>query len=164
MHALQTYGCPEEVSTDNGKQFTGRFTRPHPVEVLFERICRRNAIHTILTKPRSPTTTGKAERFHQTLQRDCLDVHGPFDNVAAAQKAVDEFRAAQAELLRETVEPQCQRSWRGGHGSDPSGAGENKKKVTSSTLQSRAENCSSWRELCAASNATVWESSATRRC
>ncbi|MCU1661228.1 MAG: putative family ISMav2-like transposase [Pseudonocardia sp.] len=92
VHALQTFGCPDEVLTDNGKQFTGRFTRPHPVEVLFERICRRNGIHTILTKPRSPTTTGKVERFHQALQQDCLDLLGPFDDVAAAQKAVDEFR------------------------------------------------------------------------
>jgi hypothetical protein len=92
VRALQSFGCPDEVLTDNGKQFTGRFTRPHPVEVLFERICRRNAIHTILTKPRSPTTTGKVERFHQTLQQDCLNVHGPFDDLAAAQKAVDEFR------------------------------------------------------------------------
>lgn len=92
VRALAQYGCPEEVLTDNGKQFTGRFTRPHPVEVLFERICRRNGIHTILTKPRSPTTTGKVERFHQTLQQDCLDELGPFDDVPAAQKAVDEFR------------------------------------------------------------------------
>ena len=28
VRALQTYGCPEEVLTDNGKQFTGRFTDP----------------------------------------------------------------------------------------------------------------------------------------
>jgi hypothetical protein len=92
VQALLEFGCPEEVLTDNGKQFTGRFTRPRPGEVLFERICRRNGIHTILTKPRSPTTTGKVERFHLTLQRDCLDELGPFDDLAAAQKAVDEFR------------------------------------------------------------------------
>ena len=53
--------------------------------MLFERICRRNGIATILTKPRSPTTTGKIERFHQTLQGDCLHVHGPFLDVPAAQ-------------------------------------------------------------------------------
>jgi transposase len=38
--ALAEYGVPEEVLTDNGTQFTGRFRRPRPVEVLFERICR----------------------------------------------------------------------------------------------------------------------------
>src|SRR5512144_2794430 len=78
VRALAEYGCPEQVGTGNGKQFTGRFTRPRPVEVLFERICRRNGIGTTLTKPRSPTTTGKVERFHQTMQAECLDVHGPF--------------------------------------------------------------------------------------
>ena len=33
---------PEEVLTDNGKQFTARFG--HGGEVLFDRICRDNAI------------------------------------------------------------------------------------------------------------------------
>jgi Integrase core domain len=28
--AMQRYGMPDEVLTDNGKQFTGRFTTPHP--------------------------------------------------------------------------------------------------------------------------------------
>jgi hypothetical protein len=35
--ALREYGIPDEVLTDNGKQFTGRFTRPRPAEVMFER-------------------------------------------------------------------------------------------------------------------------------
>jgi transposase InsO family protein len=70
---MQRYGMPDEVLTDNGKQFTGRFTTPRPGEVIFERICRENGIAAILTKPRTPTTTGKVQRFHQTLQRECLD-------------------------------------------------------------------------------------------
>jgi hypothetical protein len=37
--AMAAYGVPSEVLTDNGKQFTGRFTKPYPAEVLFERIC-----------------------------------------------------------------------------------------------------------------------------
>lgn len=32
------------------------------------------------------------ERFHQTLQADCFQAHGPFPDVAAAQAAVDAFR------------------------------------------------------------------------
>jgi hypothetical protein len=32
------------------------------------------------------------ERFHQTLQADCFQAHGPFTDVAAAQAAVDAFR------------------------------------------------------------------------
>ena len=35
-----------------------------------DRICRENGITHRLTKPRSPTTTGKVERFHQTLHRE----------------------------------------------------------------------------------------------
>ena len=42
--AMRTYGIPDEVLTDNGKQFTGRFGKPRPAEVLFERICRDNGI------------------------------------------------------------------------------------------------------------------------
>jgi hypothetical protein len=60
--------------------------------VLFERICRRNGIHQLLTKPYSPTTTGKVERWHQTLQVEFLNGAGPFASVEAAQAAVDEWR------------------------------------------------------------------------
>jgi transposase InsO family protein len=60
--AMNRYGVPSEVLTDNGKQFTGRFTKPRPAEVLFERICREHGITALLTKPSSPTTTGKIER------------------------------------------------------------------------------------------------------
>ncbi|WP_431240942.1 IS481 family transposase (plasmid) [Mycolicibacterium aichiense] len=87
--AMATYGVPSEVLTDNGKQFTGRFTKPYPAEVLFERICRENGITTRLTKPRSPTTTGKIERLHKTLRREFLDSAGPFASIEAAQDAID---------------------------------------------------------------------------
>ncbi len=90
--AMAEYGIPGEVLTDNGKQFTGRFGKPHPAEVLFERICRENGITQRLTKPRSPTTTGKIERLHQTLQLELLNVHGPFASVEDAQAAVDAWR------------------------------------------------------------------------
>ena len=87
------YGVPEEVLTDNGKVFTGRFHKPGvPVEVLFDQICRENGITHRLTKIHSPTTTGKIERLHQTLQRELLDVHGPFENIEALQAALDAWR------------------------------------------------------------------------
>ncbi len=54
VNAMQAYGVPAEVLSDNGKQFTGRFGKPRPAEVLFERICRENGITQRLTKPRSP--------------------------------------------------------------------------------------------------------------
>jgi transposase InsO family protein len=92
MAAVTEYGVPEEVLSDNGKQFTGRFGAPRPAEVLFERICRHNGITQRLTKPRSPTTTGKVERWHQSIQLELLDPHGPFDSLDAAQAAVDTWR------------------------------------------------------------------------
>lgn len=89
--AMGRWGAPFEVLTDNGKQFTGRFTRPLPVEVLFERTCREHGITARLTKRRSPTTTGKIERFHRTLRRELLDETGAFATVEAAQAAIDEW-------------------------------------------------------------------------
>jgi transposase InsO family protein len=88
--ALRAFGVPEEVLTDNGKQFTDRFGKGG--EVLFDRICRDNAIIHRLTAPRSPTTTGKIERFHGSLRRELLDDAVPFADLAAAQAAVDTWR------------------------------------------------------------------------
>jgi transposase InsO family protein len=89
LAGLRRYGIPSEVLTDNGKQFTGRFTKPRPAEVLFEKTCREHGITARLTKPRSPTTTGKIERWHQTLRRDLLDQTGVFPDLPAAQAAID---------------------------------------------------------------------------
>jgi transposase InsO family protein len=58
---------------------------------MFDRICRENGITHRLTKPRSPTTTGKVERFHLSLRRELLDEHPLFLSVAEAQAAIDEF-------------------------------------------------------------------------
>ncbi|WP_230595561.1 integrase core domain-containing protein [Rhodococcoides fascians] len=82
---------PFEVLIDNGKQFTGKHTRPLPVEVLFERTCREFGITARLTRRHSPTTTGKIERFHRTLRREFLDEAGAFADIATAQAALDEW-------------------------------------------------------------------------
>jgi transposase InsO family protein len=84
--SLRRYGIPDEILTDDGKVFTGRFG-PQPVEVLFDRICRENGISHRHTAPRSPTTTGKIERFHQSLRREFL-----------ADRAFASLEQAQAEL------------------------------------------------------------------
>ena len=88
--ALGTYGVPAQVLTDNGKVFTGRFNHP-PVEMLFEAICRQHGIDHLLTQPRSPTTTGKIERFHRTLRNEFLSGHAPFTSLKVAQQALDEW-------------------------------------------------------------------------
>src|SRR5437588_930485 len=87
--ALKAYGLPAQVLTDNGKVFTGRFAQP-PVEVLFDRICRENGVDHILTQPRSPTTTGKIERFHRTLRTE-FNTRQVFTNLRTAQQALDEW-------------------------------------------------------------------------
>jgi hypothetical protein len=69
--SLRRHGIPDEILTDNGKVFTGRFG-PQPVEVLFDRICRENGIAHRHTAVRSrlqpnlePSTTITARiRFH----------------------------------------------------------------------------------------------------
>ena len=86
--SLHRYGIPDEILTDNGKCFTGRFG-PHPVEVMFDRILRENGISHLHTGVRSPTTTGKIERFHQSLRREFL-----------AERTFVSLEGAQAELDR----------------------------------------------------------------
>jgi hypothetical protein len=89
--ALRHYGVPEQVLTDNGKVFTGKYAQP-PVEVLFDRICRENGVEHLLTRPRTPTTTGKIERFHRTLRLE-FDTRQVFRSLLIAQQALDEWVA-----------------------------------------------------------------------
>lgn len=87
--ALSRYGLPEEVLTDNGKVFTARFG-PRDAETLFDRICRENGITHRLTAVRSPTTTGKVERFHKTLRRELFSKR-TFETIEQAQQTLDAF-------------------------------------------------------------------------
>jgi transposase InsO family protein len=87
--AMRRHGVPQQILTDNGKVFTGRFGHP-PTEVLFDRICRENGVDHLLTAPRSPTTTGKIERFHRSLRAECLTGQ-LFRSLPLAQAAVDEW-------------------------------------------------------------------------
>ena len=89
--ALARYGVPQEVITDNGRQFTDRFGRhgTRNGEVLFDKICRRNGITHLLTAPFSPNQNGKVERFHGTFRPEFLTDAGPFESIQDAQSAVD---------------------------------------------------------------------------
>ena len=85
--ALARHGVPDAILTDNGKVFTARFgSGPGPV--LFDRICVNNGIKHILTAPRSPTTTGKVERWHRTLREKFL-AGRVFSSIEEAQAALD---------------------------------------------------------------------------
>ncbi len=89
--ALEGHGVPEEILTDNGLVFTGRYAAQR-VEVLFDRICRENGIRHLLTAVRSPTTTGKIERFHRSLRVEFL-AGRVFDHLTSAQAELDAWVA-----------------------------------------------------------------------
>jgi Integrase core domain len=57
--------------------------------VLFERILGENGITHRLTGVRSPTTTGKIERFHQTLRKELLATLPPLPTLEVAQEVLD---------------------------------------------------------------------------
>jgi len=64
LGSLGTYGVPDEVLTDNGKVFTGRFG-PHPTEVLFDRILREHGVslrHTAIRSRRPPARSSDSTR------------------------------------------------------------------------------------------------------
>lgn len=92
VEALARYGAPQQVLTDNGKVFTARFGLG-TAEVLFDRLCREHGIRHLLTAPRSPTTTGKVERFHKTVRREFLAARS-FASIEEAQAALDAWVAS----------------------------------------------------------------------
>lgn len=95
-HAVLEHGAPEQILTDNGKVFTGRFTAAKARMVgpsrlvLFDRICHEQGIGHLLTAPYSPTTTGKVERLHKTMRREFFDEHvREWADIDATQAALD---------------------------------------------------------------------------
>jgi transposase InsO family protein len=87
LAAIDRYGAPAQILTDNGKVFTGRYG-PGTGIVLFDRICHEHGIEHLLTAPRSPTTTGKVERWHKTLRREFLN-DKTFTSLEDAQAQLD---------------------------------------------------------------------------
>jgi transposase InsO family protein len=91
LAAVARYGAPEQLLTDNGKVFTARFG-PGAGPVLFDRLCTEHGVRHLLTAPRSPTTTGKVERFHKTLRAEFL-AGRVFASIEEAQAALDAWVA-----------------------------------------------------------------------
>lgn len=91
VEALARHGVPEQILTDNGKVFTGRFGPGGSFsEVLFDRVCAENGIRHLLTAPRSPTTTGKVERLHKTMRAEFFtDADAVYLTIAELQAALD---------------------------------------------------------------------------
>jgi transposase InsO family protein len=89
--ALRRHGVPEQILTDNGKVFTARFGRG-PGPVMFDRICAGNGIRHLLTRPYSPTTTGKVERLHKTMRTEFFTARdGMFATMEELQAALDSW-------------------------------------------------------------------------
>ncbi len=62
---IKKFGRPREILTDNGNVFGLRSKHSR-----FDRWCNRRGIKHIRTAIHSPTTTGKIERFFQTLEKE----------------------------------------------------------------------------------------------
>jgi transposase InsO family protein len=86
LDALARHGIPE-ILTDNGKVFTGKLATK-PATVAFDRICLNNGIRHLLTAPYSPTTTGKIERLHKTMRKECF-ADRTFVSIEQAQADLD---------------------------------------------------------------------------
>jgi transposase InsO family protein len=64
--AAAWWGLPAGMLSDNGLVFSGKL---HGVEVAFEARLRDVGVRPFTGRPYHPQTTGKIERFHQTLKR-----------------------------------------------------------------------------------------------
>tara|TARA_B100000315_G_C14486911_1_gene545615 strand:- start:23 stop:859 length:837 start_codon:yes stop_codon:yes gene_type:complete len=64
---IKFHGKPREILTDNGSVFGSKSKHSK-----FDRWCRKRRIKHIRTAIHSPTTTGKIERFFQTLSKELM--------------------------------------------------------------------------------------------
>jgi len=85
--AIRRWGTPQRLLSDNGLAFnpTRRGFTGKLVDFLLDL-----GVKPITGKPNRPTTQGKNERFHQTLQK-WLNARPPARTIAALQALVDEF-------------------------------------------------------------------------
>lgn len=91
--AAQRWGFPAGVLSDNGLCFSGKL---RGVEVLFEARLRDAGIKPITGRPYHPQTTGKVERFQQTLKKWLSHqdlVRGIAPSLEDLQARLDEFCA-----------------------------------------------------------------------
>lgn len=89
--AAETWGFPAAALSDNGLCFSGKL---RGFEVLFEANLRDGGIRPITSRGYHPQTTGKVERFQQTLKkwlRHRDRRHGLAVDLAELQTRLDEF-------------------------------------------------------------------------
>lgn len=83
-HLRRSRGIPHRQ-----RQGVHRPLRPRPLSELFDRICADNGIGHLRTTPRSPTTTDKVERFHETACGVGPAPRPTFATLAAGQTCLD---------------------------------------------------------------------------
>ena len=86
--AAQQFGLPAGCLSDNGLAFSGKLRR---FEVFFETQLRDAGIRPITGRPYHPQTTGKVERFQQTLKK-WLRKQPLAADLAELQTQLDKFR------------------------------------------------------------------------
>ena len=85
--AIATYGKPEYLMTDNGVWFVQRNGAQTQVQMFL----KEQGIGHIPTGVRRPTTNGKVERFHRTVNRELIK-RFRFKDIQEAQEAFDAYR------------------------------------------------------------------------
>jgi len=86
----QTHGFPASVLTDNGLVYTVRFAGYRGGRNQLETRLAELNITQKHTRPNHPTTTGKVERFQQTMKK-WLTARPPANSLADLQTLLDEF-------------------------------------------------------------------------
>lgn len=74
--AIANYGKPEQILTDHGTQFYANKKNGLGVST-FDLWCYENGIRHILAGVRKPTTNGKVERWHRTMDDEFLKYTDP---------------------------------------------------------------------------------------
>lgn len=88
--AVQAYGAPALVLSDNGTAFTSRLTRPGSLSG-FVRTLLDWGIRPINSSPYHPQTCGKVERHHQSLKK-WLHTQPCPATIAGLQQLLDRYR------------------------------------------------------------------------
>src|ERR1041385_2021734 len=83
--AVAAYGQPQEVLTDNGRQYT-----VWRGETEFEQMLRQSGIDHIRSRPQHPQTLGKVERFWKTLWDEFLG-RTVFAHFVDAQRRLEHY-------------------------------------------------------------------------
>ena len=88
-HHIYKYGYPKKITSDNGRQFTGK---------LFTSFCKDQNIDFIRTSPRHPNSNGICERFNGTIS-DMIK-HSCYDDPRSWDEYIQKFLFYYNNLVR----------------------------------------------------------------